>query len=100
MRLPHEPMPDWWRGRDLTVTPDGSNFRISGTPKGMTERVQQLTLVVDAAGIIQALTIQETDGATTAFAFSNIEENANIPASDFTFTPPPHTNVVNGQPPI
>jgi outer membrane lipoprotein carrier protein len=84
----------------LTVTPDGPNFRISGTPKGMAERVRQLTLVVNPAGIIQALTIEETDGATTSFTFSNIEENANIPASDFTFTPPPHTNVVNGQPPI
>ena len=84
----------------LTVAPDGPNFRITGTPRGMAERVHQLTLVVSPAGIIQSLTIEETDGATTAFNFSNIEENANIPASDFTFTPPPHTNVVNGQPPI
>ena len=84
----------------ITVTPDGTNFRISGLPKGMAERIHQLTVTVNPAGIIQGLTIEETDGATTAFTFTNIEENAPIPASDFTFTPPPHTNVVNGQPPI
>jgi len=84
----------------ITVTPDGPNFRISGLPKGMAERIHQLTVTVNPAGIIQGLTIEETDGATTAFTFTNIEENAPIPASDFTFTPPPHTNVVNGQPPI
>ena len=84
----------------VTVTPDGSNFRISGVPKGMAERIHLLTVTVNAAGIIQGLTIEETDGATTAFTFSNMQENAPIPASDFTFTPPPHTNVVNGQPPI
>jgi len=84
----------------LTVTPDGPNFRITGTPKGMAERIHQLTLTVNPAGIIQALTIEETDGATTAFTFSGIEENVNIPASDFSFTPPPHIDIVNGQPPI
>ena len=84
----------------ITVTPDGPNFRISGVPKGMAERIHSLTVTVNPAGIIQALSIEETDGATTSFTFSNIEENAPIPPSDFTFTPPPHTNIVNGQPPI
>ena len=84
----------------LTVAPEGANFRISGVPKGMAERVHLLTLTVNPAGTIQALTIEETDGATTAFSFSDIEENVPIPASDFSFTPPPHTQIVNGQPPI
>jgi outer membrane lipoprotein carrier protein len=84
----------------LTVAPEGANFRISGVPKGMAERVHLLTLTVNPAGTIQALTIEETDGAPTAFSFSDIEENVPIPASDFSFTPPPHTQIVNGQPPI
>ena len=84
----------------LTVAPEGANFRISGVPKGMADRVHLLTLTVNPAGTIQALTIEETDGATTAFSFSDIEENVPIPASDFSFTPPPHTQIVNGQPPI
>jgi outer membrane lipoprotein carrier protein len=84
----------------ITITADGPNFRISGVPKGMAERIHSLTVTVNPAGIIQALTIEETDGATTAFTFTNIEENAPIPPSDFTFAPPPHTNIVNGQPPV
>ena len=84
----------------LTVAPEGTNFRISGVPKGMAQRIHLLTLTVSSTGIIQALKIEETDGATTAFTFSNIEENAPIPASDFTFTPPPNTQIVNGQAPI
>ena len=84
----------------LTVSPDGSNFRIQGTPKGMADRVRQLTLTVNPEGIIQSLSIEEADGATTSFTFTNIEENAQIPASDFTFTPPPGMQIVDGQAPI
>lgn len=84
----------------LTVSSEGSNFRIQGTPKGMADRVRQLTLTVNPEGIIQALSIEEIDGATTSFIFTKIEENARIPASDFTFTPPPGTQIVDGQAPI
>lgn len=84
----------------LTVSPEGASFRIAGTPKGMAERVRQLTLTVNSEGVIQALSIEESDGATTAFTFSSIEENARIPAADFSFTPPPGTQVVDGQAPI
>ena len=85
---------------NITVTPAGANFRISGVPRGMAERVHALAVTVNAAGTIEALSIEETDGTTTAFTFSSIEENAPIPASDFTFSPPPGVNIVSGQPPI
>jgi outer membrane lipoprotein carrier protein len=84
----------------VTITPDGANFKVSGIPKGMANRVRALTLVVTPEGIIQRMNIEETDGATTDFSFSQIEENTPIPASDFTFTPPPGTTIVNAQAPI
>jgi outer membrane lipoprotein carrier protein len=84
----------------LTTSPDGPNFRITGVPKGMAQRVHLLTLTVTPAGIIQDMKIEETDGAITDFAFTNIAENSAIPADDFTFTPPPNLPIVNGQPPI
>ncbi|HEX9199570.1 MAG TPA: outer-membrane lipoprotein carrier protein LolA, partial [Acidobacteriaceae bacterium] len=71
-----------------------------GIPKGMAQRVRQLSLTVSPAGIIQGMKIEEIDGATTAFAFTQIEENAVIPASDFTFTTPKGISVVDGQSPI
>lgn len=85
---------------NITVTPDGPNFRISGIPKGMAERVRQLALTVTPAGIIQSMKIEETDGATTSFAFTDQQENVVLPASEFTFTPPPNVSIANGESPI
>ena len=88
----------------LTTAPDpdsgGANFRISGVPKGMAQRVHLLTLVVDASGAIERMKLEETDGASTEFTFTQIEEDIPLPASDFTFTPPPGIPVVEAQPPI
>jgi outer membrane lipoprotein carrier protein len=90
----------------ITTTPlspvgkEAANFCIAGVPKGMAQRLRRLTLVVTPAGIIQSMKIEETDGATTDFTFTNIQENAPIPPADFTFTPPAGLPVVNAQSPI
>jgi outer membrane lipoprotein carrier protein len=78
----------------------GQGFKIAGVPKGMGQRVRRLTLVVTAAGVIESMKIEETDGATTDFIFSDIQENAPVPSSDFRFTPPAGVAVVNAQSPI
>jgi outer membrane lipoprotein carrier protein len=85
---------------NVTVTPTGTNFQITGVPKGMAQRVHQLTLIVTAAGTIQNMKIEETDGATTGFTFTNIEENVPVAPSDFVFIPPPGIAIVNAQSPI
>jgi outer membrane lipoprotein carrier protein len=85
---------------NITTTAAGPNFRIAGIPKGMAERVRDLTLIVSPTGVIQNMNIEETDGAVTDFTFSNIEENVAVPPSDFIFTPPPGTTIVNAQSPI
>jgi outer membrane lipoprotein carrier protein len=84
----------------LTTTPSGSNFVITGVPKGMAQRVRLLTLTVTSTGIIQSMRLEETDGAITDFTFTNIDENTSVPASAFTFTPPPGIAIVDGQSPI
>ena len=66
----------------------------------MAQRVHLLTLVVDAGGAIERMKLEETDGATTEFTFSGIEEDIPLPTSDFIFTPPPGVPIVNAQPPI
>jgi outer membrane lipoprotein carrier protein len=85
---------------NLTTTPDGPNFRITGVPKGMANRVHLLTLIVTPAGIIQGMKIEEVGGAVTDFTFTDIQENTPIPADAFTFTAPPNLPIVNGEPPI
>jgi outer membrane lipoprotein carrier protein len=84
----------------LRTSPDGTNFRITGVPKGMAQRVHLLTLVVTPVGIIQSMKIEETDGALTDFTFTGIEEDIPVKASDFTFTPPANIPIVDGQSPI
>lgn len=84
----------------ISVTPQGPSLLIRGVPKGMAERVKQLTLIVSPTGAIQSLRLEEIDGSATEFTFADMEENLPIPASDFTFTPPAGVTVVNGLPPV
>lgn len=83
----------------LTTAADGEDT-LSGAPKGMQQRVRSIALTVDAAGAIHAMRIEETDGATTTFTFSDIRDNVPAPPSDFAFTPPPGVVIVNGTAPI
>ena len=85
---------------NLTVTPDGVGYRISGVPKGMEQRVKLLSLWVTAAGAIERMRLEEVDGAVTEFVFSDIKENVPVKDSDFAFVPPDGVTVVQGLPPI
>jgi outer membrane lipoprotein carrier protein len=84
----------------LTVTPAGSGFEITGVPKGMAERLKQLTLVVTATGAIDRMRLEEVDGAVTEFSFSQMQEDVPVSDADFKFTPPAGVTVVQGLPPI
>ena len=41
-------------------------FSLAGAPHGLLQRIRQITLVVDATGLIHSLQIDEVDGAITA----------------------------------
>ena len=84
----------------ISITPDQTGFRIAGVPKGMQSRVKELSLHVTATGEITAMKVEELDGATTEFTFTDIHENIPTFASDFVFTPPPGIPIVNGLPPV
>jgi len=84
----------------VTVTQDGADFKISGVPKGMEQRVKLLTLVVTSDGTIEQMRLEETSGAVTEFTFTNIEENVPVKNSDFVFRPPAGVTIVKGLPPV
>jgi outer membrane lipoprotein carrier protein len=84
----------------LTLTLVNGGYTLSGTPKGMQQNVQSIGLTVDAAGQIQAMRIEQADGATTSFTFTDIHENVPAPDSDFIFIPPPGVTLINGAAPI
>jgi len=84
----------------LTIAPDGSNFTLSGVPKGMEQRIRALSLTVNADGVIQRIKLEETDGAVTEFAFTGIHENVPVSDAEFTFHAPEGVEIVDGMPPI
>jgi len=87
----------------LTLATPGL-YTLSGTPKGPVgapdQRVHTLALTVDTAGQIHAMRLEETDGSTTTFTFTDLHENIPTTDADFTFTPPPGVTIVNGTAPL
>lgn len=83
----------------LRVTGEKNGFRITGMPRGMGQRVKELSLEVDSSGQIQSIQIEEIDGSTTLFSFKDNEENVSFPTAEFDFTPPPGVTIVDGLPP-
>jgi len=85
----------------LVKLEDGSTgYTLAGAPKGMDARVRSIALTVDANGEIHAMRIEETDGATTDFAFSAMKENVATKDGDFVFVAPKGVEVVKGAKPI
>ena len=85
----------------LVKLEDGSvGYTLSGSPKGMDARVHSIALIVDTSGAIHGMRIEETDGATTEFAFSAMKENVATKDGDFVFVAPKGVEVVKGAKPI
>jgi outer membrane lipoprotein carrier protein len=83
----------------LTLVAPGT-YTLSGTPKAMQDRLRTLALTVDAAGQIHAMRLEETDGSTTTFTFTDLHENIPTNPADFTLTPPDGVPIVDGTSPI
>jgi len=84
----------------LAITNDTHGIHIAGVPLGMEQRVRRLTLDVTSAGEIQHMKIEEIDGATTEFVFTQVKENIPTREADFVFSPPVGVTVVEALPPV
>jgi outer membrane lipoprotein carrier protein len=86
----------------LTLVTDAPHptYTLSGSPAGTLQSVQSIGLTVDPAGQIESMRIQQTDGSTTTFTFTDIRENIPTDAADFTFVPPHGVTIVDGAAPI
>jgi outer membrane lipoprotein carrier protein len=89
-------------GLTLTLVRIGNEdgYTLSGTPKGMQQTVLSIALTVDATGQIHSMRIEQTDGTTTSFTFTDIHENVPTTDSDFIFIPPPGVTIIDGTAPI
>ena len=84
----------------LSLTLVEGGYTLSGTPKAGAANVRSIALTVNATGIIQSMRLEEIDGSTTSFAFTDQHENIPTRDADFRFTPPPGVTVVDGPPPV
>jgi outer membrane lipoprotein carrier protein len=100
--LGHTELEKELQGLSVTlVNLDGqTGYTLWGTPAGMSQRVRSLGVTVDAQGIIHVLRIEETDGAITTFAFSDMHENQPANEAQFRFVAPPDVTVIDGAAPI
>ncbi len=83
----------------LSLAPDVAPLRsgdvvLRGIPKTIKDRVTDVLLEISPAHQITRLLIQETDGSSTEFRFSQTEDD--IPLSDnfFRFQPPPGVSTI------
>lgn len=85
----------------LAIAPaaDGA-YTLTGVPRGMEKRVAAFSVTATAAGVIQSMQVEETDGIRNTFVFSDEKPNVAAPDSDFVFVPAVGVRVVDGMPPV
>src|SRR5438270_293364 len=58
---------------------------VRGVPKGMADRVTEMSLELNLQGQIQRILLDESDGSETEFVFSRIQENIAVEDARFRF---------------
>jgi outer membrane lipoprotein carrier protein len=81
---------------DLTPETPG-NMMLRGVPKRMADRVNQVLLEITPDNRINRIVIDEVDGSTTEYRFSEQKENVGIGDERFHFTPPPGVETIDGE---
>lgn len=81
----------------LDVSPlRAGDLVLRGVPKVMANRVSQVLLEITPDSTISRILIEEVDGSTTEYQFSDQEENIAVNDQRFHFSPPPGVEVIEG----
>lgn len=75
-------------------------YTLSGIPKNMEQRIAGFTLTASSDGVIEAMRIEETDGAINTFTFAGEQPNAPASDADFVLHLPAGAHIIEGAPPI
>jgi outer membrane lipoprotein carrier protein len=79
------------------VTPLGSgDVVLRGVPSALADRVSEILLEITPSHEISRIIINEADGSTTEYRFSDLRENAAIPEGRFAFVPPAGIETIEG----
>jgi outer membrane lipoprotein carrier protein len=86
----------------LSLAPDvaplaAGDVVLRGVPQAMADRVSEILVEITPEHRIARIMIDEVDGSTTEYRFSDQKENAAIPDGKFKFRPPAGTETVEGE---
>ncbi len=80
------------------VTPQATgDVVLRGVPRALADRVSEIQVEINPEHQIVRIVIDDVDGSTTEYGFSEQKENIAIPAEKFKFKPPPGTETVEGE---
>ncbi len=87
--------------RALSTAPDvtpmqAGDTMLRGVPEAMADRIGEILLEITPDHQIVRIVIQEVDGSSTEYRFSDQKENVAVADSKFDFLPPPGTETVDG----
>ena len=78
------------------VAPTGpGNVVLRGIPKALSERVNQVELEITPQSQITRIILEEADGSVTEYRLNSQEENRELADQQFSFAPPPGTEILN-----
>jgi outer membrane lipoprotein carrier protein len=80
---------------DVTPLSPG-DLVLRGVPAAMAERVQQVLLEVTPGWQIARITMEEVDGSTTEYRFTEQKENVAVDDQRFRFSPPAGVEIIDG----
>jgi outer membrane lipoprotein carrier protein len=86
----------------LSLAPDvkplaAGDVVLRGIPRALADRVSEIQVEINPEHQIVRIVIDDVDGSTTEYRFSEQKENVAIPAGKFEFRPPEGTETVEGE---
>jgi outer membrane lipoprotein carrier protein len=81
---------------DVTPSHPG-DVVLRGVPKGMEDRVNQVLLEISPENWISRIVIEEADGSTTEYRFTNEKANVSVADSIFHFEAPDGVEIIAGE---
>src|SRR5579862_346036 len=86
--------------RELSLAPDvapldSGDVVLRGVPKALADRVNQVLLEITPTNWIRRIVIEEADGSTTEYRFSDLKEDLQIAEAQFQFKVPEGVEVID-----
>jgi len=69
---------------------------LRGIPQALADRISEILLEVTPQHEIARILINDVDGSTTEYRFSDLREDVAVPDGRFEFSPPAGTETVEG----